>query len=551
MAITSRKITTYTANIADLSDAPNKDGITADQLKALFDGRTDTEIKNSINGIVDDLVAVTDGASGADQIGMTPIKEGGADKVQTVIEELKVDVAANLGGHTSRTDNPHAVTKTQVGLGNLDDAKQATKAEFDVHTARTDNPHAVTPSQLSVYTKAEMQTSGSASLHWGNLTNVPNMADKSWKSAVATPANLPVSGNTLGDQRVVLNDGDGKQAMYVCVATSGDFNAQWDKIGDVDWTNDHGNMVGLGDDDHTQYHNDTRGDIRYYPKADVDDLLHNRAGAVIKELEIVSSAGQTAYDISATGTYTVGDFTMEVFKKGVTGRYEKLDKDDYVETSGTVVTLTTASSVGDVYLFRWFENTPELISSYAQKNGEVQTNLNADLLDGQHGSYYAPVNNPTLTGTVVLPATTSIGTIDSTELSKLNGCAVNIQDQFNISVTYDGYEDLTNKRITKRVTSIASGTPAPSATFDDEYHVTALAANVTVSAPTGTPTSGQPLMLRFKDNGTGRTLGWNAIYRAIGVTLPTTTVAGKTLYVGCKYNTADSKWDVLAVGQEV
>ena len=37
MTITSRKLTTYAANIVDLSDAPNKDGITADQLKALFD----------------------------------------------------------------------------------------------------------------------------------------------------------------------------------------------------------------------------------------------------------------------------------------------------------------------------------------------------------------------------------------------------------------------------------------------------------------------------------------------------------------------------------
>lgn len=29
---------------------------------------------------------------------------------------------------------------------------------------------------------------------------------------------------------------------------------------------DHGALTGLGDDDHTQYHNDTRGDLRYEPK---------------------------------------------------------------------------------------------------------------------------------------------------------------------------------------------------------------------------------------------------------------------------------------------
>ena len=29
---------------------------------------------------------------------------------------------------------------------------------------------------------------------------------------------------------------------------------------------DHGSLLGLADDDHTQYHNDTRGDIRYFPQ---------------------------------------------------------------------------------------------------------------------------------------------------------------------------------------------------------------------------------------------------------------------------------------------
>lgn len=33
---------------------------------------------------------------------------------------------------------------------------------------------------------------------------------------------------------------------------------------------DHGALTGLSDDDHTQYHNDTRGDIRYYTKAQSD-----------------------------------------------------------------------------------------------------------------------------------------------------------------------------------------------------------------------------------------------------------------------------------------
>jgi hypothetical protein len=80
--------------------------------------------------------------------------------------------------------------------------------------------------------------------------------------------------------------------------------------------------------------------------------------------------------------------------------------------------------------------------------------------------------------------------------------------------------------------------------------LTAMSANTTIAAPTGTPVQSQNLTFRFKDDGTARTLTWNAVFRAIGVTLPTTTVANKLTYVGCKYNSTDSKWDVIAVQQE-
>ena len=33
--------------------------------------------------------------------------------------------AASLAGHTRRTDNPHAVTKAQVGVGNVDNTSDA------------------------------------------------------------------------------------------------------------------------------------------------------------------------------------------------------------------------------------------------------------------------------------------------------------------------------------------------------------------------------------------------------------------------------------------
>lgn len=76
-----------------------------------------------------------------------------------------------------------------------------------------------------------------------------------------------------------------------------------------------------------------------------------------------------------------------------------------------------------------------------------------------------------------------------------------------------------------------------------------LAATYVVAVPSQ-PLADQKLIYRFKDNGTARTITWNAIFRAVGATLPVTTVINKTTYVGCVYNAVDSKWDVIAVSQE-
>ncbi len=49
-----------------------------------------------------------------------------------------------LLSHKNAKDNPHAVTKHQVGLGNVEDIQQASKAEFILHKEDLSNPHQVT-----------------------------------------------------------------------------------------------------------------------------------------------------------------------------------------------------------------------------------------------------------------------------------------------------------------------------------------------------------------------------------------------------------------------
>lgn len=117
-------------------------------------------------------------------------------------------------------------------------------------------------------------------------------------------------------------------------------------------------------------------------------------------------------------------------------------------------------------------------------------------------------------------------------------------------------QTLTNKRITARVNAQTTTTSPWAWNSDsfDQQSFSALANALTINADAGTPTDGQRTILRFKDDGTARALTWTTgaskAFRAIGVTLPTTTVIGKTTYVGCIYNTADSRWDVVAVTTE-
>lgn len=103
-------------------------------------------------------------------------------------------------------------------------------------------------------------------------------------------------------------------------------------------------------------------------------------------------------------------------------------------------------------------------------------------------------------------------------------------------------------------TSITSPLAWNSDNFD-MYATTAQATSLTISADAGTPVNGQKIIFRFKDSGTSQTLafttGVSNGFRAVGVIIPTATSANRITYVGCIFNSADSRWDVIAVTTEI
>jgi len=124
-----------------------------------------------------------------------------------------------------------------------------------------------------------------------------------------------------------------------------------------------------------------------------------------------------------------------------------------------------------------------------------------------------------------------------------NGCSI----AFPISASH-----INNLNDACKTSSIQTVTSAATHTINADLYgtliITAQAEAVTFSAPTGTLTQKQPLVIRIKDNGTARAITWNGVFRAsTDLALPSTTVLGKTLYMGFWYNSTDGKWDLLSI----
>jgi len=111
----------------------------------------------------------------------------------------------------------------------------------------------------------------------------------------------------------------------------------------------------------------------------------------------------------------------------------------------------------------------------------------------------------------------------------------------------------TNKRNTPRVVAVTvSATPAINVDNGDIFTITTQSAAITsmTTGLSGTPTSGQKMLIEILDDGTPRAITWGASFASGSATLPTTTVTSKWLYVGLEYSASRSKWMCLATGSE-
>lgn len=146
---------------------------------------------------------------------------------------------------------------------------------------------------------------------WSGVLNKPNFADASWKGVKANQESVPLTGNTIGDTIVVVDDGDGKGSLYVCKATTGTFIQQWGKQGDVDFATPDWSVVlnkpttvdGYGITDAAKTgHKHTKSEITDFP-ATMPPSTHTHTGAEVTSDVSKAQQATTALNIP---TYDVG-----------------------------------------------------------------------------------------------------------------------------------------------------------------------------------------------------------------------------------------------------
>ena len=84
---------------------------------------------------------------------------------------------ADLTAHIQNHNNPHNVTKQQVGLGNVTNVEQASKQDFQHHLDNHNNPHSVTKAQIGLenVTNVEQASKQEFNAHTTNLNNPHNV----------------------------------------------------------------------------------------------------------------------------------------------------------------------------------------------------------------------------------------------------------------------------------------------------------------------------------------------------------------------------------------
>jgi len=279
----------------------------------------------------------------------------------------------------------------------------------------------------------------------------------------------------------------------------------------------------------------------------IDNANVNAISYSTTKRHLYDTVGNTVLNFGTIGTATFDGTSSyattasyALTAQTLLGSVVSADTASYILGSGVDGAVASATTAGSVTNAATFNNGGSGDASGTTFDGSAARTISYNTIG-------APSTSGTnATGTWGIDITGTAATASYVQASNIDGTVTTAATASYVQASnIDGV-------IQPRVTSIASSaTPTPDADTTDMYIITALATGATFGSPTGTPVQGQKLMIRIEDNGSAQSLAYNAIYRAFGAALPTTTTIGKTLYLGCIYNSTDSAWDVVATAEQV
>lgn len=269
-------------------------------------------------------------------------------------------------------------------------------------------------------------------------------------------------------------------------------------------------------------------------------VTNTGATACIVALDFVYNASGSTWVLTSTTQPTVGSGTVTTAS--------------VVTANGVSASVANATTT-PAFTFTLGAITPSSVASTGAVSGTSFTDSGltagrvpivgtAGLLADDADMTFA---TDTLTVTKVQPTTIELGNASDTTVSRSSAGVIAVEGV--VVDTISATNTLTNKRVTPRKTTItSSATPTINTDNCDAVTITALATAITSMTTnlSGTPVDFDPLVIRFKDDGTGRSITWGTSFEDAGGTLPTTTTASKILTVGFVYNSVAAKWDCVS-----
>lgn len=348
----------------------------------------------------------------------------------------------------------------------------------------------------------------------------------------------------------------------------------------------HSELEGLLNDDHPQYFNLERGDARYAPLSHVErtDNPHNVTAAQTGADPAGTAAAAVAAHEAALDPHpqyqTSGEVDSQIDSKVAALKAESDPFPNYQKASEVNGQIDTkiAALKAEADPFPIYETAVEAQAKidakmaghlsasdphpqYASNEelnaavlAEVQPVVQQSVDDYLAGSGGAAIDDaidaklPDAIATQVPPiADASAAAAVAAHEAELNPHPqyTNAVDSVN-GQTGDVVLDIASLLSVQTIASAANITPLAS---NDKVEITALAVNATIDNPTGITSNRQGFVISIY-SATAQTLTFGDKYRGIGTTLPTSTTAGKWMYIPVIRNETDDKWDVFTVSQQ-